>query len=361
MNFRALTLGAMVGFMAAMVPSCGGTTNNNKDGGGGSGGGSGGSGGSAGNSGGSGGSSGCNATNCASGCCSGGTCLNLTSQTAQACGNGGAACAVCGVGQTCNKTVGACQTPDSGVQTDVGKACSADTDCGGNGLTCRKTTVALNGVYQGGYCTKACTTSSPCPMGSSCVSFGGGAETSSLCVNDCSQPQTLTAPECRTPGYACYGLSGGGATGVCWIYPTPYGPPADKVGNACTTHAACQNPPAGTKGVCFGYGADGGQTLTADGGNLFPGGYCTASCGSDSNCSPDGGDAFCLDISSTASACFKGCTPDGGQGGCRANYACETLTDQNNNPVGGACFPACNIPGGSCTAGMTCTAGGLCQ
>jgi hypothetical protein len=138
-------------------------------------------------------------------------------------------------------------------------------------------------------------------------------------------------------GYACYGLTSGGTSlpdGACWLNPAPIvdaGTPADKVGNPCAGDTDCTTV-GNFETLCF-------PPVLLDGGpSNFPGGYCTAACNDDSNCSPNG-TAACLTLGqapNTFDACLKKCPQseaDGGQNSCRTGYQCQ--------PVGGATFGVC--------------------
>lgn len=82
----------------------------------------------------------------------------------------------------------------------------------------------------------------------------------------------------------------------------------------------------------------------------FPGGYCISDCTSPPYTCPSGSSCFLVDEAGTA-ACIAGCTE---HADCREDYACF--------PDGpGGCFPDCNLPGGGCVAGYSCTPEGSCE
>ena len=384
MNVRALTFGALIGFVVAFAPSCtpkcgpqncGGccdskgtcvkSPNNNNNttcgsvgntctdcaaagstcntttstctgtgaggGGGGTGGGTGGGGSTC---------TGCSTPN--------GTCL--PGNTVINCGVNNARCVACGSGESC--TNGVCMTPMSG--KTVGSPCANDTECQMGGLgamaICKLATTSGNGIYSGGYCTLNCRTST-CPMGSVCVGAASYGEADAICWDSCSG-----ATDCR-PGYACYGLTTGRA---CWINPIPMvdaGTPADKVGNACTSTATCINPPD-NGGVCL------SREFNYDWAAL--GGYCSRdNCRSNRDCAVDGG-AICLGFSANDSACVQKCadsTSDGGQSTCRNGFTCDRyysgLPDGGQQPsVDGYCVPPqAPIPttiGNACANDLAC-------
>ncbi len=236
-------------------------------------------------------------------------------------------------------------------------------------MTCRKVTNASYGTYQGGYCTRTCTVEGDCPTDSECVSFGASRdEPSALCTKKCRPPQSLSSTDCRTPGYACYGLTDNNGQqlpdGVCWIYPPPTGdagPPSDKVGAPCTTDTNCQNPP--DDGFCF------PPTLQDGGPSRYAGGYCSAECNDNGHCG-DGGTCitFNANTADEFSACQADCNaPNVGQANCRTGYAClgyQMLQEDGGvtTAPSGICRPRCDAPGASCTAPATCNATtGLCQ
>lgn len=301
---------------------------------------------------------------CTTGCCSGSVCMMGTKTTN--CGKGGEVCKACDTtaGETCVEQV--CTAADAGTTSAVGKACASDTECAalGAGAVCRLTTGTDAGVYAEGYCTKVCgAAGTSCPSGSICTGLGAALdETKPLCLATC-QNKNQAPGDCRD-GYACYGLTG---ANVCWIYPPPEvdaGPPADKVGDDCAQDSDCQNPPA-NGGFCFSETFDGGPTG-------FVQGYCSAECTEDpSVCSADGG-AICITFGTGTpgqeiSLCQRVCNgPTTGQGDCKSGYVCEgyteRLADGGTQPSAtGICRPSCANPGAGCPAGLTCDGLGYCK
>ncbi|MBX7113286.1 MAG: hypothetical protein K1X64_03045 [Myxococcaceae bacterium] len=419
MNRKALALGAVLGFLVAVVPSCGGNSkcsaancstgccdakgvcikdNKNKEnatcgnngnacvdctassktcdaatlactGGTGTGGGMGGTGGGTGGTGG--GTTGtCTAANCA-GCCSGNTCIPYLRQDSTSCGSAGAACAACTTGMTCSHSAQGCTTPmvvDAGPEVEkTGIACQTDAECNGgnpaNYLKCRKITALGDAGYEGGYCTKDCgkdTTAETCADDSTCINAGASlGEPTPFCAKNCSGPN-----DCRTPGYKCYAIDMD--VSVCWLDPLPDvkidgGPVPTTIGNACTNPADCQMPPS------VGVNCIGENLPLSDGGTVasgFVGGYCTRDdCDqSGHECSTDGG-AICISFNGgDFNQCMRHCTPDGGQSSCRTNYVCEALglADGGVAPDG-ICYPNCNNVQGWCGQGGTCLPSGFCQ
>lgn len=88
---------------------------------------------------------------------------------------------------------------DAGTSTGTGKAtigdgCKKDNDCSNTGGTCTNSvSVGVTITFPNGYCTQRCSSTSPCPTGSSCVMF----------VNTCLRTCTADT-ECRvSDGYKC--------------------------------------------------------------------------------------------------------------------------------------------------------------
>ncbi|MBL8911701.1 MAG: hypothetical protein JNM17_13500 [Archangium sp.] len=386
MNYRALTLGALVGFVVAFTPSCTQKCgpqncdgccdsakntcvkkpNNNNNttcgsagnacidcttsaatcnmgqcsgtgAGGGGGGTTGGGGGTTG--GGGGGCDGCRLPT--------GTCVPSQSTTTSNCGLGGVSCVACATGELCMQ--GTCMMPPP--MARVGSTCTSDMECqaglGAQGR-CKQMTSSGNATYSQGYCTVGCGTTA-CPAGSTCVGAANYGEDDVICMDNCTPP----SDPCRS-GYTCYTV---GSSRACWIAPLPMrdaGVPADKVGNACTSDSECQNPPA-DRGLC----------LTREGNFDWQsrGGYCSRiDCVNDSECSADGG-ALCLNITSSGGgACVDVCpaaSADAGQSDCRNGFSCEPLVF----PDGGwamvnVCLPPqAPIPdsiGNACMTDMDC-------
>ncbi len=315
-----------------------------------------------------------------------GTCVpsQNSSTNVSNCGIGGVACVACSSGQLC--VAGACAAPDAGA--GIGDACNTDADCVGVPLTaedrmynfkafCKKNALdvtAANGVgaaYVGGYCTKRCgfeetQTTSSCGLPKSQCSYflGDLGEGDNSCFKTCTNDN-----DCRTD-YFC--LQGAGAQGgnLCMpmgllatlpdggltINVVDAGPGFPGEAGAPCADTAACQPPAG--GACIAESRDAG----------FVGGACTAECtGSLSNdvwcgtggvCSP----AYAGDDSRGPVIrwfCERGCGPlgDGGVvGTCRDGYACE-----GTNRFA-TCTPKCTNSGVSCRSGTTCnTTTGLCN
>lgn len=287
-----------------------------------------------------------------------GMCVPLSRTSVINCGKNNDRCVACATGELC--TDGVCMMPPS--MKKVGDSCTDDAECQGSGAgalgslaICKKMTTSGNGTYTGGYCTLRCgTAANQCPTGSSCVGLlpqYGEADT--ICWDNCS-----TTDRCRTPGYACYGLSSGNA---CWINPIPpldAGTPADKVGNSCSSTAECINPPE-TGGTCL--------TREFNFNWQAVGGYCSKEgCVSNAECSTDAG-ALCIGFTEDdPNLCVQKCadSTDGGQSTCRNGFTCEpyvtSLPDGGRQQsTDGFCVPPqAPIPtsvGAACNVDMDCS------
>jgi hypothetical protein len=287
---------------------------------------------------------------CPLGCCMGNVCID-TPADGGICGINGVACHVCGAGQECIDTDGpepmggVCRTTES-----YGQACTQNSDCAasGPGAICKQRTTAENSTYQGGYCTRPCSASNDCTSSGLCLNFQSYGEVGGLCYAKCG----VGVGGCRTPGYACYGLQGSGDS-VCWIDPLPNLLPSNVIGTACSTDTQCQADGRMASGFCFEETLDGGSTG-------FTGGYCMADCSTTGNCPND---AICLGTQ-TQAFCFALCAASGqGQSDCRSGYVCNAygipLPGGGTQPsTDGFCFPSCDNPGRPpCPNGSTCDAG----
>jgi hypothetical protein len=251
MTLRALALGAAIGFVVAVAPSCGPTKppvkcnsascqgccdendqcfegvspqacgiaaatcqvctanqvcsqgqcrNPQPDGGGG--------GGAGGGSGGGDGGTGCNATNCSNGCCTAaGACQTNTS--AAACGKNGASCTACQFGQACTAGVctgTTCATCRDGLGNCLPDAGNINAACGKNGGLCVSCNTASGQSCNNGQCVGGTCDSVSCGDGC-CVGTGASA----TCVRDGGIAQ------CGTSGAACQSCQGGAqcVTGQC--------------------------------------------------------------------------------------------------------------------------------------------------
>ncbi|MFO0597676.1 MAG: matrixin family metalloprotease [Myxococcaceae bacterium] len=238
---------------------------------------------------------------------------------------------------------GACLLPGTAI-TAVGRACTANTDCGNSFAACRMPEAASTPnqfLWYGGYCTQRCETGDPaCPAGSTCVQLDTG--------HYCTQTCRVGLADCR-PEYACAPIDTIGTSGVC--IPRCYGDqdcadPANftcrtcdglcisrqggsgQIGDVCATDATC--------------GAGQDCRITDSRSSTK---QCTtqcargcATCPSGSTCTPGaGGELFCL----------KDCT---GPGTCPIGLRCA------DTAVGKSCLPACQIDT-DCPVGQGCYMG----
>lgn len=151
----------------------------------------GGDGGTGGGSGGSGDTGICNASTCSNGCCNGTSCVVVTN-TAK-CGQGGAACAPCGAGNTC--VSGVCSPCNGCVDISTGQ-CKSGTEmtaCGRTGGFCQSCDSLQGQACNGGVCS------------------GGSSCNATTCPDGCCDGATCTAKSTYTqfqcgsgmPGTAC--------------------------------------------------------------------------------------------------------------------------------------------------------------
>ncbi len=302
----------------------------------------------------------CDSTTCPSGCCTGNACLGYGAQGIGACGTGGGACMPCAANLACGS--GVCSTP-----AVVGQACTLSMQCEtlGAGAYCKRQTSSMNANYTSGFCTIGCATAGElCAAGQgTCIGgptsiFSVYGEADRFCASLCPSPGNQSS--CRM-GYSCYGPSDGG---FCWLSPVPPfdgGGIPDKLGNACASHAQCQNPPSADWGFCLVGTSDAGPTR-------FTGGYCTAECTYDNTGSFCGPNGSCRGFRSTLAdggasdafgLCLRTCpSPGGGRSSLRPGgaYVCATRIEPDAGVIG-VLWPACDQPSlgaASCPAQTYC-------
>lgn len=311
------------------------------------------------------------ATDAGGGACDGcklssGTCVSLANTSSFNCGKGGATCAGCATNQTC--TAGACVTVDSGVPTGrLGDTCARDSDCNHVPLTnsgkayCKKTSVPGNTSYQGGYCTRYCTSNSKgdCGAGNFCSWWmGPTGEAENICYKGCADTS-----ECRA-GYSCEDLGWSGspmnscipllADGGFAEFDAGPGTAARAAG-PCTVDGQCGPAP---------YFSCVPETEPDGGHNPFPGGTCYGDCSytiSDTWCGDAG---ICLPTLAGTTAhgslvgwiCNEQCTPGAATNTCRTGYVC----DDWGSGIG-TCTPDCRTTANACSQGYSCGDAGTCQ
>jgi hypothetical protein len=188
--------------------------------------------------------------------------------------------------------------------TEVGQACSDDTDC--NGGTCR-----VGNSFPGGYCSGSCNVDADCGAEGLCLLrlYGAGGSCYEACAVD---------TDCKRDGmnYGC--VDANDTTKVCAYELDPL--PDGVVGSACTGNAMCGNGTCKTQL----------ETVPA------PGGYCSAdNCEEDAQCGAGGA---CVPSRRSAS-CYKTCESDMD---CRSDYTCTTRG--TTAKMARVCFP---MPGAS--------------
>jgi hypothetical protein len=229
----------------------------------------------------------------------------------------------------------------------IGGACTSASNCQA-GLFCKQTTTRGDATMPGGYCTKACSTSTDCGGGAGCIGGASTAlaffgESTGFCAGSC--PSAGAQSTCRT-GYLCYGQTG--AAGFCYLQTLPpfNGGGTPPAGAPCSSDTQCQNPPDPALGFCF------PPTLSDGGASGWTDGYCSADCGLDNTgtfCGPNGA---CLTLGTAPNefdACLQKCPGPGTRSTCRTGYTCEDIGN------GGVCFPDCLAVG--CPSGGTCDTG----
>ncbi len=330
MKFKALSLGALLGFILATVPSCGTPASN------------------------------CGPNNC-TGCCNAGTCVAPDKLTDAACGSSGNACTNCSAAsQTCNTTTKSCigsvatgggTSGTGGGTSGTGGGTSStgggtSSTGGGTSSTGGGTAGGTMGTGGGAVVREPCDiiTDPICPAGSECVrtSINGFAGT---CIpGACS----VLAQDCAGANTKCMiiPVGDGGVERVC----TPFG-----LGDGGTAdNAPCQQavPDSCQRGAqCVGF--VGGGTAT-----------CRRFCGPINMCSP-------------GSECNTGVQFAAMQGGASELHAvCSAVTpcnpfDQSPCQATEACqlgvagTPVCQsggtvMSGGACTTSAFCARGLQC-
>ena len=315
-------------------------------------------------------------------------------------------------GTTCNGTTCVAAAVDAGSDAGAaratGEACALDRDC-------------IDGAclvlgFNGGYCTKGCTTSANCVAGSQCGTNPSGVGPTKVCLKQCSAPAQAPGG-CRT-AYVCDANAGTSGVPVCFPGCTSstmcgVAPTCDsrgfccggagfvccegstcQSGNTCTS-GSCQTSGAGGGGGAAGGGSGGGGVgggagggtggggggATSSGvgapcanwltdcpgnnacftqqGTQWSGGYCTSngctasSCPTGSSCSPYLATA---PDGGVLRFCLKDCQWDAGAGGCRTGYVCDRYLiagPPSPNPA-----PTCIS---SCVTGADCQGTGRCS
>jgi hypothetical protein len=391
MNYKALALGALVGFAAALTPACSGneadcgpencTTCCTAEGqcvaaateltcG------------SAGNAcvscganqicqggacvgtgvdGGTDAGTGCGPDNCA-GCCTtiGGTPTCLPGNTKTNCGSAGVTCSPCAAAESCISANGvfSCTVPSS---VRYASQCSAPAECGplGNDATC-KSTADIGGFNYGlPFCARPCDANGTCPDNGFCMPseypFDGGTKSpvglsQDTCFARCNYNNQVTGCEAIGTHLYCVPVGAGGS-GACVPY-TPAQP--GTLGSACVGNTGiCEDPPS--SGFCY-------PETTSQGPTGWAGGACMADC-SGGNGYACGTRGVCVGVSATVAFCIARCEHPNTKGpDCRPDYTCAPLTSGGQPLAFGACFPGCDAAGNGCDVGELCnTTTGFCE
>ncbi|MDP2273774.1 MAG: hypothetical protein Q8N23_15625 [Archangium sp.] len=303
----------------------------------------------------------------------------------------------CGASQTCFLTLscqrGVCDLPampDAGPCGQLGQACCANQMCTASGTTCNGATCVtvmnvdagtdagqplkatgeacsldrecLDGAclvlgFNGGYCTRACTTSVDCVAGSQCGVNPSGVGPPRVCLKQCSTPGQ--APGSCRASYVCEANAGTSGVPVCFP--------------GCTSSTMCGlAPTCDARGFCCGvagFVCCGGTTCES--GNTCMSGNCVTSGagGGGGGGTPTGGGG-----GGTPTGGGGGGTPTGGGtggtggsgGGGGARPVGEPCVNSFIDCSGGSCFTT--WPSGYCTAsqpdncaGSNCPSGTSCS
>ncbi|MBL8910772.1 MAG: hypothetical protein JNM17_08740 [Archangium sp.] len=161
----------------------------------------------------------CDAMSCPTGCCQNGQCQ--TGNSRFACGSGGQTCVRCGMGVQCNNNMcgggvidGGIPTMDAGALVPAGTACTDTQQCQPpfQAFCIAESIAGQPTGYTGGYCTEQCGMNDPCTGGAVCIteSFFGASQ--STCRAPCMNPGTQSS--CRT-GYVCQPSTLSSVPGFC--------------------------------------------------------------------------------------------------------------------------------------------------
>lgn len=321
MKLKALSLGAALGFVFAVVPSCGQPTTT------------------------------CGPNNC-TGCCNAGVCVTADKLTDAACGSSGNACSNCTASQqTCNMSTKSCigsNVTGGGTSGTGGGSATAGGNTAGSGGTGGGSASAGGTATGGGSATRqACDilTNPTCPNGAECVLNDVNGSAGTCIPGACS----VLAQNCAAPNTKCIvaPVGDGGVERVC----SPFG-----LGDGGTPdNGACQQaiPDSCQRGAqCI--GLQGGGTPT-----------CRRFCGPLNMCDPGSECSFGIQFAATQGGSSElhlvcsqvtSCTPFD-QMPCPAAEACQLFAGS----AGPRCVPAGTVmAGGACTAQAFCARGLQC-
>lgn len=312
------------------------------------------------------------------------------------CGNQGEPCCAnnaCFIALSCNR--GYCGPPpqDAGPCGGIGEMCCSGQSCTAANSTCNGTTcVAVTGQdagtdagtplkvtgdscslnrecidgsclvlgFNGGYCTRSCSTSVDCVAGSQCGVNPSGVGPARVCLKQCSSPGQSPGG-CRT-SYVCESHAGTSGVPVCFPGCTSstmcgLAPTCDSrgfccgvAGFVCCENSTCQTGNTCSNGNCVAGGSGGGGgTATGGGGGTATGGGGGTATGGGGGGTPTGG----------GTGTGGGTAVRGGVGSPCTNWvydctgnACFTQA-ASAQWVGGYCTEA-NCTANSCPAGSSC-------
>jgi hypothetical protein len=236
----------------------------------------------------------------------------------------------CGATLACDAGSGHCVAGTG----PIGGKCTLSSDCK-SALCTPEQATAAGTTWTGGYCTQACTTSTPCGAGAGCLTYADGSSyCAASCGADsecragyvCSSAAKVCLPDCRQ-GWSCgESLVCDGGTGNCVGKMLA-------VGQGCSLDVDCAS------GLCT-------PAQSTASGSVWNGGYCTQAC-STSACPAS---AVCITYEDASSYCAASCS---GAAPCRTGYVCAAGV--------GACLPDCR-QGFGCGTALTCSAStGACE
>lgn len=313
MKLKALSLGAALGFVFAVVPSCGQPTTT------------------------------CGPNNC-TGCCNAGMCVTADKLTDATCGSSGNACSNCTASQqTCNMSTKSCigSNVTGGGTSGTGGGNTAGSGTGGGTANGGGTAMGGGTATGGGTAVRQpcdLLTNPTCPTGSECVLNGVNGSTGTCIPGACS----VLEQNCTAANTKCMvvPVGDGGVERVCTPFSLGDGGTAD--------NAACQQaiPDSCQRGAqCI--GLSGGGTPTC---RRFCGPINACGAGSECNfgvqfAATQGGASELHLVCSQVTACNPfDQTP------CQASEACQ---------LGGSGMPIC-LPAGMVMGGGTCTTSAFC-
>lgn len=318
MKLKALSLGIAIGFVLAVVPSCGTPAGN------------------------------CGPNNC-TGCCNAGTCVAADKLTDSTCGSAGNACSNCSsMGQTCNMSTKSCignVTGGGSSGTGGGTSGTGGGSTGGGAAGGGSATGGGMGTGGGMSGLMPCDFTNPmCPAGTECLLNDVNGTAGKCIPGQCS----VLLQDCTAANTKCIvgPLMDGGIARQCTMFALGDGGLAEGAGCTQQLPDPCQK---------------GAQCIGVQGGSATCRRYCSpfAGCGPGSECnlgitfSTQAGPSNELHLVCSA---VTACDPYT-QMPCMATDACQLY--RVGAPPG--CLPGGNVMGGGvCNAMATCARGFQC-